>query len=485
MNTRCRSRIAQPFLTFAVALIAGQLMGAEYYVSPTGNDLHPGTSNLPFATPQKAVTLSTLAAGDTIYLRGGTYSLDAQIKPSKNGTAADPIRLWAVPGEQPVFDFATMGGSNKALDLRRNYWHARGIEVKNAPSNGIFVGGRGNIVEGCIIHDCNNDGLVLGSTSIFATNSLILNCDSYRNYEVGSGGDNGDGFAAKNGCGPGNVFQDCRAWSNADDGWDFYNNNHSVVLIGCWAMNSGYDLWGVGAGWSGNGNGFKLGGAGTTGQHYLTNCVAWGNRSKGFDHNHSTAGQTVVNGTGYSNNVNFSFYETPTLGQNRLINNASYIGTATNLEPTTLQLSNSWQIASVTASDFASLDTALALLPRNADYTLQSNAFLRLAPGSDLIDRGMNVGLPFNGTAPDLGAFERSAAPPQGPLTLSSCQWLNGGFQMQIGGLTAHGPVVVYASSNLLEWAPLHTNPPALGSLDYTDTNASTLPSLFYRAAEQ
>ena len=93
-----------------------------------------------------------------------------------------------------------------------------------------------NIVEGCVIHDCNNDGLVLGSTSILATNALILNCDSYRNYEVGSGGNNGDGFAAKNGCGPGNVFQGCRAWSNADDGWDFYNNNQSVVLIGCWAM---------------------------------------------------------------------------------------------------------------------------------------------------------------------------------------------------------------------------------------------------------
>jgi hypothetical protein len=32
--------------------------------------------------------------------------------------------------------------------------------------------------------------------------------------------------------------------------------------------------------------------------------------------------------------------------------------------------------------------------------------YLRLATGSTLIDKGTNVGLPYNGSAPDLGAFE-------------------------------------------------------------------------------
>jgi hypothetical protein len=31
---------------------------------------------------------------------------------------------------------------------------------------------------------------------------------------------------------------------------------------------------------------------------------------------------------------------------------------------------------------------------------------MRLAPKSDLIDKGTNVGLPFDGPAPDLGPFE-------------------------------------------------------------------------------
>ena len=38
--------------------------------------------------------------------------------------------------------------------------------------------------------------------------------------------------------------------------------------------------------------------------------------------------------------------------------------------------------------------------------------FLRLAPGSHLIDTGVNVGLPYNGSAPDLGWFETSVPEP-------------------------------------------------------------------------
>ncbi len=43
---------------------------------------------------------------------------------------------------------------------------------------------------------------------------------------------------------------------------------------------------------------------------------------------------------------------------------------------------------------------------RNADGSLPVTAFLRLAAASPLIDKGTNVGLPFSGSAPDLGCFE-------------------------------------------------------------------------------
>ncbi|TAK94236.1 MAG: right-handed parallel beta-helix repeat-containing protein [Verrucomicrobia bacterium] len=485
-----RSTIHREFLgVWFCFLAACSSPAATYWVATYGSDSNAGTSsNAPFLTPQKAVTLSGLAAGDTIYVRGGNYAFSAQVKPSKTGAAGNPVKLWAYPGEFPVWDFATMpAGTTKALDSRKDYWHIKGIEVKNAPDSGILIAGFGTIIEGCTVHDCGNDGFIFGSTSIRATNALILNCDSYRNYGGGDG-NNGDGFGAKTGCGPGNVFRGCRAWNNSDDGWDCYDNvTNSIVFQECWSFANGYNLWGYTGTWSGNGNGFKLGGESTSATHYVTNCVTFGNRAKGFDHNNSHGGHVVVNCTGYSNNAaNFSFYQTPSNGTyNLMVNNASFVGTLFNLDPTTVQKTNSWQGFTVTAADFASLDTSAATNARATDFSLATGNLFRLAAGSDLIDRAVNVGLPFSGSGPDLGAFEYSVGSAQGPITLSSPRWTNGLFQLTVSGLTSHGEVVVLASSNLSSWTGIFTNPATSGAWQFTDSNAPASATKFYRVWEQ
>ena len=45
-----------------------------------------------------------------------------------------------------------------------------------------------------------------------------------------------------------------------------------------------------------------------------------------------------------------------------------------------------------------------ALFASHAQYVIG----LRLAPSSRLIDAGTDVGLPYHGSAPDLGAFEKA-----------------------------------------------------------------------------
>jgi len=45
--------------------------------------------------------------------------------------------------------------------------------------------------------------------------------------------------------------------------------------------------------------------------------------------------------------------------------------------------------------------------PWQADGSLPNCSFLHLVAGSDLINKGTNVGIPYTGSAPDLGAFER------------------------------------------------------------------------------
>jgi MYXO-CTERM domain-containing protein len=52
------------------------------------------------------------------------------------------------------------------------------------------------------------------------------------------------------------------------------------------------------------------------------------------------------------------------------------------------------------------IESSGALGPRQADGSFPNVDFLKLAAGSQMIDKGTNVGLPFAGTAPDLGAYE-------------------------------------------------------------------------------
>ncbi len=70
---------------------------------------------------------------------------------------------------------------------------------------------------------------------------------------------------------------------------------------------------------------------------------------------------------------------------------------------------NTWNGIGVTAADFVDIDMETlyedATASRNADGS-RPEIGLELAPNSDLIDAGIDVGLPFHGAAPDLGPFD-------------------------------------------------------------------------------
>jgi len=475
-----------PHIFVGLVLVA-RTFAATYYVSPAGSDSNSGSSNQPFATPQKA--MATMASGDTIYVMAGTYLCATEVKAAKNGTTNNYCKLWASPGAMPVFDFTNAASGLRGIYIGKDYWHVRGIEVANSKDNGILVSGGYNIIEGCVVHDSNDDGIYITSNSgVQGHHNLILNCDSFRNYQAAAHGNNGDGFAAKTGCGPGNVFRGCRAWNNSDDGWDFYDNDtNSVTIDGCWAFANGLNLWGDPA-FDGNGNGFKLGGASTHARHLVQNCVAFDNVHDGFDQNHTKGAQTIYNCTGFRNGVNFQFPELPTVGVDVLKNNLAYSGSIA-INGTAQLVSNSWQGFSVTSADFLSLDAALAKAPRNSDYSLPTNNFARLATGSTLIDKGVNVGLPFTGAAPDLGAYEfiQQAISPRTirfETQPPGLRFTNGGLNLRLNGLTAHGPVVLYASANYATWSAIFTNPPASGSMTFLDT-VTNWPQRFYRAEER
>jgi hypothetical protein len=355
------------------------------------------------------VALTKVKAGETIALNGGTYLMSSKITLSISGTANSKINLIGLANpSRPKFDFSAMAesASNQGMVLSANYWYIKGIDIYKAGDNGLQIKGSNNVIEYCTFSECKDTGLQIDNG---ASNNTILNCDSYFNADAAL--ENADGFACKLNAGSGNKFVGCRAWQNLDDGWDGYlrgNDNITTTYQNCWAIKNGYLKTGVKG--AGDGNGFKTGGSDDKLLKHnatYTNCVAVSNVADGFDHNSNRGVVTIYNCSAYSNGVNYSFSNTNLL-EKLTIKNSCSLGAygATNAALIDVT-NNSWQNGIVTdASDFKSIDYNQLLAPRKADGSLPDVTFLNLNSGSDLIDKGIDVGLPFIGSAPDLGAFE-------------------------------------------------------------------------------
>ncbi len=401
---------------WGLALASGSLASAKtYYVATTGSDSAAGTFDAPFLTVPKAY--STAVAGDTILVRGGVYTIAATINLSKSGTSTSMYYLLAYPGERPVLDCSPMpiNSSNRGIKLSGSYWYIKGFDVRKAGDNGIYVSGSYNVVEFCAFYRNSDSGMQLSGG---ASHNRIINCDSYYNVDPSQG--NADGFSPKLDVGTGNEFRGCRSWQNSDDGFDGYlRPSDSVVttIDSCWSFNNGYLESGSPS--TGNGNGFKMGGGDAVGgvsngdslRHEMTlrNCLAFDNRVKGFDQNNNRGSMTMLNCTSYRNgSTNFSVPGFRRVGETLTVKNCVAFGSTgvTLYQPTQL-LTNSWMSPfNVTSTDFASLDTAGVRGPRTSDGSLPDVPFMHLAAGSQLIDAGTNVGLPYLGNGPDLGAFE-------------------------------------------------------------------------------
>ncbi|WP_338407103.1 Ig-like domain-containing protein [uncultured Flavobacterium sp.] len=371
----------------------------------TGNDGSIEVSN----STQLLDALSKIKAGSSIILTQGTYILNSKITIGISGTAQNKITLKGKEGQnRPKLDFSSMveNSANQGIVLSADYWHIKGIDIYKAGDNGLQIKGNHNLIEFCTFSECSDTGLQIDGG---ASNNTILNCDSFFNADATM--ENADGFACKLTAGTGNKFIGCRAWQNLDDGWDGYlrgTDNIETTYENCWAIKNGYLKNGTKG--NGDGNGFKTGGSDDKLlKHHAIykNCIAVGNVFDGFDHNSNRGKVTIYNCSAYDNGKNYSFSTTNPL-EKLTIKNSNILGDFGSINATILEVTNnSWQNGiSSTSEDFESIDYNQLLNSRKADGSLPDVTFFHLKAGSDLIDKGINVGLPFNGSAPDLGAFE-------------------------------------------------------------------------------
>jgi hypothetical protein len=120
--------------------------GAVYYVSDeSGDDSNPGTEAQPWKTIQKAA--NTLDAGDTVYIRAGTYH--ERVIPQNSGSTGNYITYAAYPEET-----ATLDGNGIFVPVDegllyisgKSYIEVSGLRVINSAQAGILADGSSHII---------------------------------------------------------------------------------------------------------------------------------------------------------------------------------------------------------------------------------------------------------------------------------------------------------------------------------------------------
>lgn len=384
------------------------------YVGPGGKSSASGSKDDPLDI---YTAVKSVAPGQTILLKSGTYALDSTVVVDRgvNGTADAKIYMIADPEgtTRPVLDFQDKCAG---MILAGDYWYFQGFDVTRSANaqKGIQVSGSYNTVDNVMTYKNGNTGLQISrykstdNWEDWPSHNLILNCTSYLNADAGY--EDADGFAAKLTVADGNVFDGCIAAYNADDGWDLFAKVETgsigqVTIQNCVAFKNGYVLDENGQEVdAGNGNGFKMGGSSISGQHILRNSVSFGNKAKGIDSN-SCPDIQVFSSTSYNNeSYNVALYTNDAKNTAFVANGILSFKDSTNaagqlvaeqFKPKGTQETSAYENAAnyywrgesstnsegtaVTADWFQSLDMNSAInggIHRNADGTINMNGFL-------------------------------------------------------------------------------------------------------------
>lgn len=390
----------------------------------------------------------------------------------ESGTSAARICYFAYPGETPILDGSLVGNSepwNIGIVVEyAEYIHFKGITIRNMDQNvakpqipiGISCAPAANLIfDQCVVHDIAGRGWYYssgawndfdGEGSPFLSDSTYwLNCDAYNLCDSMSlnPGNAADGWKCHVYQGGYLSWEGCRAWNYSDDAIDPSGAGY-VFINNSWMMGTNkYVIYDI------EGNGFKKNSPALA-TYYpellddtilvrVTNSLAVFCPGIGFYNNLSLRFERASNNAKFFNNTAYyngqGFAEGPylpgtgTLRTTEHRNNLVYASTDDDYfvgiyYPSVYTHSNNTWIGTnstddwpgwslnpsftVTDDDFVSVDsliiTSLFTAERQEDGSLPLQKPLQLSTSSDLIDGGVDVGLDYNGTAPDVGYSEYS-----------------------------------------------------------------------------
>jgi hypothetical protein len=441
-------------------------IGGNYYVAVDGDDNDPGTFLQPFATWQKA--FDTAGRNDTVYFRGGVYQ--PTVPASGNNItyliSTDTVtttEMWAdsgyiyflaYPGETPILDCSLIDPSGRNFNTglvisRIHFVHFKGLTIRNvyqlydqvtAGAIGSSLGSN-QIYENMTVHGNGGPAFTyqgrVGRYGITYDTTQFLNCDAYDNCdtmlvfgatpETAAYGGLADGWKIDNYEDSYTYWYGCRAWNNSDDG---FNATGSGITYwqNCWAFQNGHPSDTIG-----EGNGWKCGAVRDV---VIDTTLILKNTLSALNDGYAYAlldyppyyrmRSNIFNNTSYGNlrgYVNSWGNTEPAL--DIFINNIMFADTtgmnmsADSSRNNNVTLEDSFPFYSenipTSNNDFVSLDVEELKGSRQGGGSLPEVNFLNLSPTSDLVDAGYDVGLPYNGAAPDVGYKEYNPNDPTNP----------------------------------------------------------------------
>jgi hypothetical protein len=163
-------------IALALAVLVGSAIASSvgcaadatvYYVSPGGSDSNPGTLEAPWRTVQKAA--NTAHAGDTVYVRAGTYG--ERVTLSGAGTAGSPILIRGYGSERPL---VTQG-----FYLSGSYVTVRQFEVTPGFQGSAEGGGRRAAINILGTHNTVDDVRVHDLAQSVGQECVFMGADAY------------------------------------------------------------------------------------------------------------------------------------------------------------------------------------------------------------------------------------------------------------------------------------------------------------------